>query len=487
MRNLVWILTRYENKGEKMNALLKRILLRATLPLMVLVTTVRVEGSQQLAFPGAEGFGKYAKGGRGGDVYVVTSLHDSGPGSFRHSLASATGPRTIVFDVSGTIVLKSPVQVEDKSQITIAGQTAPGKGITLRENQLAFKNCSEIIVRYLRLRLGDENKGEKSGADVMTVDYCDNVILDHLSLSWGIDGNSDYRGDSRMTLQWLLYSEALNRSIHYRGSQHAMATSIRDCQGHTTVCHNIYSTSRQRHPTLGSGSGVKGFFDVILDYRNCVDYNWSGETNFGGMKINVAGNYYKPGPCTDVSKPPMQIKDGDTTRAQGCMAGNFFEGMPESFNRDNYAAVIYTNSGSYMSTTRGKWERPTEFDMGAFKPFTQNAKAAYEFCLKYGGCSLVRDTVDKRIIENIKNGVGRIIDSQKEVGGWDPYPEERRPVDWDTDRDGMPSAWENANGLDPQDSEDRNGDRDGDGYTNLEDYLNGLVPDMTELMRNFEK
>jgi pectate lyase len=235
-----------------MNHLMKRTVLCVTLPLMVFATTVRVEGSQQTAFPGAEGFGKYTKGGRGGDVYVVTNLHDNGPGSFRHGLLSAIGPRTIVFDVSGTIVLKSPVEVEGKSHITIAGQTAPGKGITLRENQLAFKNCSEIIVRYLRLRLGDENKGEKSGADVMTVDYSDNVVLDHLSLSWGIDGNSDYRGNSRMTLQWLLYSEALNRSIHYRGSQHAMATSIRDCRGNTTVYHNIYSTSRQRHPTLGS-------------------------------------------------------------------------------------------------------------------------------------------------------------------------------------------------------------------------------------------
>jgi len=464
-----------------------RIVFCTTLFPMVFATMVRGEGSQQPAFPGAEGFGKYTKGGRGGDVYAVTNLHDNGPGSFRHGLVSATGPRTIVFDVSGTIVLKSPVEVEGKSHITIAGQTSPGKGITLRENQLAFKNCNEIIVRYLRLRLGDENKGEESGADVMTVDYCDNVILDHLSLSWGIDGNSDYRGDSRMTLQWLLYSEALNKSIHYRGSQHAMATSIRDCHGNTTVYHNIYSTSRQRHPTLGSGSGAKGFSDVILDYRNCVDYNWSGETNFGGMKINVIGNYYKPGPCTNASNHPMQIKDGDTTHAQGFMAGNFFEGMPESFNQDNYTAVIYTNSGSYMSTTREKWEHFAEFDMGAFKPFTQGAKGAYEFCLRYGGCSLVRDTVDERMIENIRSGVGRIIDSQKEVGGWDPYPEERRPVDWDTDGDGMPDSWENANGLDPQDSEDHNGDRDGNGYTNLEDYLNSLVPDMTELMRNWPK
>jgi len=469
-----------------MNNLMKRIVLFATLFLMVVATTVRGEGSQQPAFPGAEGFGKYTKGGRGGDVYVVTNLHDNGPGSFRRGLVSAAGPRTIVFDVSGTIVLKSRVQVEDKSHITIAGQTSPGKGITLRENQLAFKNCNEIIVRYLRLRLGDENKGEESGADVMTVDYSDNVILDHLSLSWGIDGNSDYRGDSRMTLQWLLYAEALNSSIHHKGN-HAMCTSLRDCQGNTTLYHNIYSTSRNRHPTIGSGTGRKGHAHVVVDYRNCVNYNWSGPTNFGGMRLNVVNNYYKRGPCSDRKDSPMQIKDGDTSGAQGFMAGNVFEGMLESFNEDNYSAVIYTNSGSYMSTTRGKWEHPAAFDMGEFKPFTQDGKAAYEFCLKYSGCCLVRDSVDERMIKNIRKGVGEVIDSQKEVGGWDPYPEKRRPMDWDTDSDGMPDAWENANGLDPQDPDDRNGDRDGDGYTNLEDYLNGLVPDMTELMRNLQE
>ncbi len=442
--------------------------------------TIHALGSQ-LAFPGAEGYGKYALGGRGGDVYHVTNLNDSGAGSLRQGLVSAAGPRTIVFDVSGTIVLKGTLKIEGYSRITIAGQTAPGKGITIRENKLAFEDCNEMIVRYLRLRLGDENKAP-GDYDVMEVNYCDNIILDHLSLSWGIDGNSDYRGNKRMTLQWLLYSEALNDSIHPEGT-HAMCTSIRDNQGHTTVYHNIYSTSRDRHPTLGGGTGRVGYYNVILDFRNCLNYNWEGESNIGGMKINIVGNYYKPGPTSNATKPPIKIKEEDSTQAQGYMAGNVFASMPSGFTSDNYTAVTYNNTGKYMSTTRAAWEHPTEFSMGEFKPtVTQSAQSAYDVNLQYAGCSLVRDTVDVRVIQNIVNGAGQIINSQADVGGWDPYPGEQRPFDWDTDQDGMSDAWEEANGLNPHDPADRNGDRNEDGYTNLEEYLNSLVPDMTAML-----
>jgi len=462
---------------------LERVFLLGALLSAVLATPVLADGSKQIAFPGAEGFGKYARGGRGGDVYHVTNLNDEGPGSLRCGIDTADGPRTIVFDVAGTIRLATPIRMENKSRLTIAGQTAPGKGITISDRVVLMRECSDVVVRYLRLRLGDKNTGNAS-EDVMTVDYCDQIILDHLSLSWGVDGNSDYRGDSNMTLQWLLYAEALNDSVHHKGS-HAMCTSLRDCKGNTTLHHNIYSTSRDRHPTIGSGAPAKGFAHVLVDFRNCVNYNWRGPTNFGGMKINVVNNYYKPGPCSDLQRQPMHMKDSDTTKARGFMAGNHFEKMPQR-SKDNYAAVLYTNSGNYMSTTREKWVSDKPFELGDFKPCTQNARDAYETALRYSGCSLVRDRVDERIIANIVSGKGELIDSQDEVGGWDRYPEARRPDDWDTDRDGIPGAWENAHGLDSEDPADRNGDMDGDGYTNLEKYINSLVPNMTKVVNRLE-
>jgi pectate lyase len=468
-------------KDMNMRNLVKGFCLLALLFAILLVPLVRAEGSNPLAFPGAEGFGKYAKGGRGGDVYHVTNLGDDGPGSLRYGVDTANHPRTIVFDVAGTIQLAAPIRIQNKSCLTIAGQTAPGKGITIRDHAIVINKCRDIVVRYLRLRLGDKNKEDSPGQDVMTVDYCDQIILDHLSLSWGIDGNSDYRGNSHMTLQWLLYAEALHDSIHPKGA-HAMCTSLRDCQGNTTLHHNIYSTSRNRHPTIGGGTGRKGYAHVVVDYRNCVNYNWQGPTNFGGMKLNVVNNYYKPGPCSDPQDLPMQMKDGDTTKARGFMVGNHFEGMAERFNEDNYCAVIYTNSGSYMSTSRERWVSKEPFEMGEFKPLTQNARSAFEACLRYTGCSLVRDRVDERIIKNIVTGKGKLIDSQDEVGVWDRYPEVHRPNDWDVDRDGIPGAWEKMHGLNPADSADRNRDTDGDGYTNLEEYLNSLVPNMLEVM-----
>ena len=341
--------------------------------------------------------------------------------------------------------------------------------------QPSFYADGKLIVRYPRVRLGDENKEPGSGPDVMTVDYNDHIILDHLSLGWGIDGNSDYRGNSNMTLQWLIYSETLNASLHGKG-EYAMASYLRDCRGNTTVHHNIYSTSRNRHPTLGSGV-AKGGANWIVDFRNCVNYNWSGTTNLGGLKMNVVGNYYRPGPCTqDLSVQPLRMKDSDTTKARGFAKGNVFCSMPKGFSQDNFTAVNYTNTGNYMSTSRQRWELEAEIDCGQFAVPTQTAEDAYESCLKHSGCSLVRDTVDERTIANIVAQKGQIIDSQNDVGGWDPYPPQHRPKNWDRDRDGMADAWETSHHLDPKNPEDRNDDHDKDGYTNLEEYINSLCP-----------
>ena len=165
-----------------------------------------------------------------------------------------------------------------------------------------------------------------------------------------------------------------------------MATSLRDCAGNTSVHHNIYSSSRNRHPTLGSGVN-KGGANWIVDFRNCGNYNWAGPTNLGGLKINVVGNYYRPGPCTrDLAVRPMQLKGHDTTRARGYSIKNYFDGMSEMFNKDNFSAIEYRNSGSYISTTRERWESKTEFDCGECSIETQSAAEAYAACLRSSGC-----------------------------------------------------------------------------------------------------
>jgi len=223
-----------------------------------------------VAFPGAEGFGRFATGGRGGDVYEVTNLSDVGPGSLREGIRLAKGPRTIVFGVSGTIQLKSKL-VLDKSDITIAGQTAPGDGIALRDYTFQIKNATNLIVRYLRFRLGDQNKpkGAKGGDDTFNTEDLDRVIVDHCSLSWAIDGTHDLRRGGNFTLQWCILSEALNNSLHNKG-EHAMCASYRSPSANLSLHHNLFSTCRNRHPTLESASEPP---QHIIDFRNNLIYN----------------------------------------------------------------------------------------------------------------------------------------------------------------------------------------------------------------------
>ena len=255
------------------------------------------------AFPTAEGYGRYALGGRGGDVYHVTNLDDDGPGSLRHGIVSADGPRTIVFDLSGTIELKSKLVIS-KSHITIAGQTAPGDGITLKDQNLNLNKASHIIIRYLRIRLGDENKPAGSGPDAITVDYSDNIILDHISASWGIDGNQDIRGCTNYTFQWSIMSEALNNSLHGKGA-HAMCGSFRAPKSNISIHHNIFASSRNRHPSVG-GSVIDPKWIIV--FRNNVIYNQTGPTNIGDNQVNFIGNYYRHGPESNPETPFLAMK-----------------------------------------------------------------------------------------------------------------------------------------------------------------------------------
>jgi hypothetical protein len=417
------------------------------------------------AFPGAEGYGRFAKGGRGGDVYHVTNLDDSGSGSLRNGITTkqAGVPRTIVFDVGGTIRLRKPLRIEDVSGLTLAGQTAPGRGITIRDHGVDFRRCSDLVVRYLRFRLGDETK---TSEDVINVGpeegTCRDVIFDHITATWGIDGIMDVYAAERFTMQWCLFGEALNDSTHYKKEPHAMLMSFRKIKGSISIHHNLLFSSRSRHPTLGGH----------LDFRNNVIYNWEGPCNLGTGRFNLVANYWRPGPNTDFKRNPFPIspKVEESDGTTGFMVGNVFESMP-ALSADNYAAVKWAEpGGKYLgNVTKEKFVQPAEVVPENERPATQTAEEAYELVLAKAGASKSRDDADERVIAGVRDRTHRRIDSQKEVGGWPKLEPGTAPKD--SDRDGMPDAWELERRLNPNDANDGN-ETQPDGYTNLEHYLN---------------
>jgi hypothetical protein len=429
-------------------------------------------GASVLAFPGAQGFGRFASGGRGGDVYHVTNLNDSGPGSLRAGIASATGPRTIVFDVSGTIELKERLRVAT-SRLTIAGQTAPGDGITLKDQLFQIESAADLIIRYIRIRLGDKNK-PVGADDTINMEHVHDVMLDHLSASWGIDGIMDVGYAKNITLQWPIFAEALNRSLHHKG-EHAMLSSWRKLQGNVSLHHNLFASSRNRHPTLGTSPETVSH--AVIDFRNNLVYNWEGPSNLGNCRIEFIANIYRPGPNTQPSRLPLAVKAGrtDISFAHGYLRENLFE-QNDAWTRDNYQAVQYSSDdgSDYGSTTREAFEARSRFVSDQDRPATQPPQMARELVLAGAGASLFRDAADLRLIDGVRARTHRRIDSQDEVGGWPALRSKSAPSD--RDRDGMPDFWELAHGLDADFPDDRNNDRDRDGYTNLEEYLNSLCP-----------
>jgi hypothetical protein len=361
--------------------------------------------------------------------------------------------------------------VVDKSFITIAGQSAPGDGICLRDQTFRIKNASHVIVRYIRVRLGDQNKPRPSGPDCINTDDIDHVILDHISASWGIDGNHDLRRGGNFTLQWSIYAEALNKSLHEKG-HHAMLASFRDLTASISLHHNLLASSRERHPTLGGSPDTNP--EAIADFRNNVIYNVEGATNLGNCRVNVVNNYFRTGPNTPAGHIPLAVKAENRGATKAYLAGNFFEGALE-LNQDNFRAIDFHrwNTGNYLQTSLAEIRSAKEFDVGDSRPRTQSAQDAYEVVLRGAGASLHRDAADTRLVRGVRDQSHRRIDSQEEVGGW---PELRSlPPRADADGDGMPNDWELEQSLDPQAASDGNLDQDADGYTNLEEYLDSLV------------
>ncbi|NQZ90036.1 MAG: pectate lyase [Colwellia sp.] len=432
---------------------------------------------KQLAFPSAEGFGAHAKGGRGGDVYHVTNLKNDGKGSLRYGLEKQQGPRTIVFDVSGNIMINKKLAIR-KANLTIAGQTAPDPGVTVGGYPFQV-GADDVIVRYLRFRLGDINKQQK---DAVSINSGNNIIIDHVSASWSIDETFSSQGNKldNLTIQWSMITESLKNSYHKKGA-HGYGGILGGLR--QSVHHNLYAHHSSRNPK------VTGRRHTETDFRNNVIYNWGFNSNYDGTKshINWVNNYYKPGPGTEdkVNQRIFRLSNGEIS------SGNKNFEWSNTFTTSLYAEGNYMEGS--VKVTNDNWDGGIDFDNGASEilhrakqPFAfpviteQTAINAYPLVLAKAGASLFRDSVDSRIINEVKSatttfGDNGFIDSQDDVGGYPQLAENKRSANFDTDQDGMPDAWEVINNLDPKNDSDRNGDSDADGYTNLEEYLNSIT------------
>lgn len=428
--------------------------------------------AQTLAFPGAQGFGAYSRGGRGGDVYAVKNLNDSGVGSLRQGIETAKGPRTIIFSVSGIIRLKSELSV-NHDNITIAGQTAPGDGICLRDAPLIIE-ADHIIVRYIRSRLGDKSGKE---SDAISIAAGHNIIMDHCSASWSVDEcfscSSGHKGQiDSITVQWSIISEALNKSIHSKGA-HGYGALIRGGYGAKyTYNHNLFAHNFSRNPRPGNYDYNNYRIDpdgLLFDFRNNVLYNWGGNRpgydadTASVCRYNYVGNYGKPGPNSAKSGFAY---NASSKHFRAYFSGNYFYGRIPA---DQWSLVNFGTRWNKAEIAAYKMTVP--FPAGPM--ITESAADAYKNVLAQAGASIVRDAVDARVTKEVKDGTGSIINHEDEVGSWPVY--KTYNVLKDTDMDGMPDNWEVKNHLNPNDPDDRNKDRNGDGYTNLEEYLNSLV------------
>ncbi|MCX2680003.1 pectinesterase family protein [Galbibacter sp. EGI 63066] len=420
--------------------------------------------AQQPAFPGAEGFGENATGGRGGFVYVVTNLNDSGEGSLRKGIIKR-GPRTIVFAVSGTIELKSDLDI-NRGNLTILGQTTPGDGITIKGYPVSVK-ADNVIIRYLRFRMGDVNKIED---DAFGGRDTENVIIDHCSISWSTDENASFYRNTNFTLQWSIISEALNLSVHHKGA-HGYGGIWGGVKA--SFHHNLIASNNSRNPRFSGSSSTKNSENEFVDFRNNVIFNWGFNNIYGGEKgnYNVVNNYFKPGPATEDSKKE-RIVNPSKPYGKFYVDGNYMEGS-ESVTKNNWDRGVQCEN---PEATR----LDEEILVKNIK--TQSPVIAYNQVLNYAGASHKRDGVDLRIVNEIRTGKttfgNGIIDSQEEVGGW---PELKSVEIKDTDEDGIPDEWEKEHGLDPN-RNDSNQHKLSEIYANIEVYANSLVEQQYDIV-----
>lgn len=453
------------------------------------------------AFPGAEGGGKYSFGGRGGKVYVVTNLNDEGEGSFRWACEQG-GARTILFNVAGIIQLKSPVIIR-APYITIAGHTAPGDGVCIA-GESVWINTHDVIIRYMRFRRGITNVGRRD--DAIGGNPVGNIMIDHVSASWGGDENmSMYRhmyndstgkieeklGTVNITIQNSIFAEALDTWNHSFGS----TLGGENC----TFMRNLWANNTGRNPSIG--------WNGIFNFANNVIFNWVHRSIDGGdyrATFNIINNYFKPGPATPrdnpvghrILKPEAgRSKLGYLVFGRAYVNGNVMEGY-EKITANNWDGGVQVeddeNTGKY--TDYIKVNKPLPMPSFTIMP----AREAYSYVLENAGATLPRrDPVDQRITEQVRTGKIKYlqnvklpetqfehrrlpIDSYKQgiitevaqVGG---YPVYKGVPYKDSDNDGMPDDWETKKGLNPKDASDVALDKDKNGYTNIEDYLNAVA------------
>ena len=483
--------------------------------ILLALSAVIHAAAQQPAFPGAEGFGMFTTGGRGGAVYHVTNLNDSGAGSFREA-CNKSGTRTIIFDVSGTIFLKSELKLKN-GNVTIAGQSAPGDGICIANYPFVIA-CKNVIIRYMRFRLGNEalkiNDTAHEGDGLGGMDL-ENIIIDHCSVSWSIDECLSVYGSKNLTVQWCIASQSLNNAGHskgahgYGGNWGGSGASYH----HNLMCHHI-----SRTPRLGPRPSTQT--DERMDLRNNVIYNWIDNGVYGGegMNVNIVNNYYKPGPETKSGTKNKRIaaigirtseytKHNTSSPNQWDVMwhvwGDFYvDGNVNSKNsdvtNDNWTYGIYNQidnssvDNTFTDATKDtiRLEKPILYEQVT----THSAAQAFTQVLDYAGASLHRDALDEVMVSDARYGTTTytgngckkgIINSQDDLkpanasSDWSPWPSlNNTTAPLDTDKDGIPDEWENANGLNINDANDGKVIAS-NGYTHLENYLNSLVADIT--------
>ena len=480
---------------------MRRILL--SLLTIIISIAVNAQFESAPAFPGAEGHGRFTTGGRGGQVYHVTRLTDDGqPGSFRHA-CNQSGKRTIVFDVSGTIYLTSELRLKN-GNVSILGQTAPGDGVCIADYPFSIA-ASNVIIRYMRFRLGNRNVANHEGDGLGGMDQ-QNIVIDHCSVSWSVDECLSVYGSKNISVQWCYVDQSMVASGHSKGN-HGYGGNWGGSGA--SYHHNLLAHHTSRTPRLGPRPSTQT--DERMDLRNNVIYNWGGEGCYGGegMKVNIVNNYYKPGPGTPSGTKGMRIaavgirtseythhgtdkpNDWDkmwhvwgkyyvngnvNTKYSDVTSDNWTYGM---YNQINDSKVDYTYTQETKDTMR--IEKPIAYGYIT----THTAQTAYEMVTRYAGASYRRDSHDSYITDDVLTGTAKysgagqegkgFINNQDEAGGWPELASTEAPTD--TDQDGIPDEWETRYGLDPNNTNDgRVCSLDKNGYyTNLEVYCNSLV------------
>lgn len=489
---------------------MKKILLTLTTFIVLAATQAMAQFTTAPAFPGAEGYGRFTTGGRGGKVIHVTNLNDSGTGSLRAAL-NATGNRIVVFDVSGTIALNSRLSISN-GNVTVLGQTAPGDGICLKNYPL-YISANNVIVRYIRCRMGDEAMVEDDAMSSSHKDngVCSNIIIDHCSISWSTDECGSFYGNKDFTLQWCMLSESLKNSVHDKGS-HGYGGIWGGEKA--TFHHNMLAHHDSRNPRFDHDyvSSLKG----PVDYVNNVVYNWGGNSTYGGESaqgsksklFNMQNNYYKAGPATSsksrLLNPTTNCGNCTGTDVPGMfyINGNYVYGYSSIYSDNLSTSTAFAfDSGMSFATWKPKYAAATSPYKTDEKKFQydlinmQSATVAFQKVCKWVGCSYKRDAVDSRVAKEAENGSytykgsngssNGLIDTQSDVGGWPILKTYDKQTD--TDNDGMPDAWETANGLNPNDASDASSyslDKK-KWYTNIEVYANSLVEENIKDMTAF--